>query len=688
MPIHRSPTQIGVDSDWTHVSTSGTHTLGIRNNGRLYALGYNEYGKLGDGTTVNKNTLTQIGTASDWTSVSTGRIHTVGLRSGMIFTWGSNWNGQLGTGGPSNSFSAFVTTPQQIGTENTWSTVSAADDHTMAIRGGSLYGWGANNHRQLGDGTTTQRNTPTLIGSSTDWIYIWAGGAISLGIQKPAAGFVASCAGDCYMEGSAPGYAQSLPVGTERLGPAGVTMSLRYANGTSGFKVWQEKSGSRILNASGIPTIGWQKQLERNGTSFSGSDFNTLSTIAGRACPGSVFRNHVNPSSTKSCLYFDAGNSTQRLDSGSGLEAQDWLSLWWNAATGQGTNSSYFEGNVKTCADKGMRLPTIFEVSVSSLGVYNPYLPAGDGVNPSLAGAAGVPSVNSGWTWTASAYTYGGLDGDYYYTWSGSSAGVNGFNDSTIALRCVLPNSIPACTGDCYLEGSAPNYAQDLVTGTERQGPSGTTISLQFASGTSGFKVWKEKSGTRILNATGLVSNGWQKQLTRAGTGFSATDFTNSTNIAGRACPTHVFLSHSDMTATNRCLYYDNINPSQTLNAVGGIEAQDWLTSWNRAATGAGVSPSWFEGNIKTCADKGMRLPTLYETSVPTPTTGVPTDAAPTFGGTRVPYSTGSSYDYAWTASAHTTSSIYYWQWNNASESWDNYDDTDFGPYQLRCVLP
>ena len=688
VPIHRSPTQIGIDSDWTHVSTSGTHTLGIRNNGRLYALGYNEYGKLGDGTSVNKNTLTQIGTASDWTSVSTGRIHTVGLRSGMIFAWGSNWYGQLGTGGSTNSAGAFVTTPQQIGVENTWSTVSAADDHTMAIRGGSLYGWGANHNRQLGDGTTTQRNTPTLIGSSTDWIYIWAGGSVSLGIQKPAAGFIASCAGDCYMEGSAPGYAQSLPVGTERLGPAGVTMSLQHANGSSGFKIWKEKSGSRILNASGIPTIGWQKQLDPTGTSFSGSDFNTVSTIAGRACPGSVFRSHVNPSSSNSCLYFDGGNSTQRLDSGSGLEAQDWLSLWWNAATGQGTNSSYFEGNVKTCADKGMRLPTIFEVSVSSLGVYNPYLPTGDGVNPSLAGAAGVPSVNTGWTWTSSAYTYGGLDGDYYYTWSGSSTGVNGFNDSTIALRCVLPNSIPACTGDCYLEGSAPNYAQDLMTGTERQGPSGTTISLQFASATSGFKVWKEKSGTRILNATGLVVNGWQKQLTRAGTGFSATDFTTSTNIAGRACPTHVFLSHSNMTATNRCLYYDNINPNQTLNAVGGIEAQDWLTSWNRAATGAGVSPSWFEGNIKTCADKGMRLPTLYETSVPTPTTGMPTDAAPTFGGTRVPSSTGSSYDYAWTASAHTTSSINYWQWNNASESWDNYDDNDYGPYQLRCVLP
>jgi hypothetical protein len=259
---------------------------------------------------------------------------------------------------------------------------------------------------------------------------------------------------------------------------------------------------------------------------------------------------------------------------------------------------------------------------------------------------------------------------------------------SNFAFRCVLPSSIPACAGDCYNEGVAPNYAQDFPIGTERVGPSGSTLTLQFATGSSGFKIWKEKGGSRILNATGLVTNGWQKQLTRAGTAFSATDFTTGSNIAGRACPTHVFLSHSNMTATNRCLYYDNINPNQTLNAVGGIEAQDWLTSWNRAATGAGVSPSWFEGNIKTCADKGMRLPTLYETTATAPTTSMPTDAAPIFGGTRVPYFYQANYNVAWTASAQTGWNIEYWQWSDGMHSSDNYDDTDYGPYQLRCVLP
>jgi hypothetical protein len=507
---------------------------------------------------------------------------------------------------------------------------------------------------------------------------------------------IPACSGDCYLEGSAPNYAQDLAIGTERQGPSGSLMSLQFANGSIGFKIWKEKNGSRFLNASGLVSNGWQQTLARAGTSFSGSDMTSATytaQISGRVCPYNVFVNHSEMLATARCLYYDSGNSTQSLDSAGtgGTEGSDWLQNWNRAASGRGTGSSYFEGNIKTCADKGMRLPTLYETAADPFG--SPNLPTGDGVGtPLWSVSTGVPSFDTTGSWTATANM--GAN-SRYYRWNGASITFGDYGDysnTNKTVRCVLPNNVvvttASCAGDCYMEGSAPNYAQDLAIGAERLGPSGVTMSLQFANGTSGFKIWKEKSGSKILNATGLVANGWQKQLTRAGTGFSANDFTVGSNIAGRACPTHVFLSHSNMTASGRCLYYDNINPSQTLNAAAGTEAQDWLMGWNRAATGAGVSPSWFEGNIKTCADKGMRLPTLYETAVPTPTSGTPTDAMPTFGGSRVPYSTGSSYDYAWTASAHSSGAIYYWQWNNSSESWDNYDDTDYGPYQLRCVLP
>jgi fibronectin type 3 domain-containing protein len=254
----------------------------------------------------------------------------------------------------------------------------------------------------------------------------------------------------------------------------------------------------------------------------------------------------------------------------------------------------------------------------------------------------------------------------------------------------------PACAGDCYLEGSSPNFAQGLAVGTERLGPSGSTITLQFANGTSGFKIWREKSGTRILNATGLVGNGWQQTLTRAGTAFTGTAFTNTTHvgqIAGRSCPPNVFLNYSNMTVTNRCLYYDVGTGLLNLDSGGtaGVEAQDWLRDWDSTATGRGSSSSYFEGNIRTCADKGMRLPVAYETSMNNPgTTNTPngdSGITPVWAGSvGVPNAASVGSGWTWTASAAIPGKGYYWVWVSSTNS--SYQTYNYTGRAVRCVLP
>jgi hypothetical protein len=216
---------------------------------------------------------------------------------------------------------------------------------------------------------------------------------------------------------------------------------------------------------------------------------------------------------------------------------------------------------------------------------------------------------------------------------------------------------------------------------------------LQYAIGSSGFKIWKEKDGTKILNATGLVANGWQLQLTRAGTAFSATDFTNGANIAGRVCPPNVFLSHSNMTATNRCLYYDAGNTAQRLDAACtagncAVEASDWLRLWDKAATGRGYNSSYYEGNIKTCADKGMRLPVMYETTMTKPNMYLPdgdSGVNPTWAG-GINNGVPSGPSWTWTASVYNyyDDSANYYAWWNVSTIGPAYD----GTYSIRCVLP
>jgi len=85
--------------------------------------------------------------------------------NGDLYMWGSNDAGQLGRGNTSDSFeiqkisvgdiSKVVTTPSGI--NNELSSVFALTDSNK------LYGWGYNLYGQLGDGTNTDKLSPTLI---------------------------------------------------------------------------------------------------------------------------------------------------------------------------------------------------------------------------------------------------------------------------------------------------------------------------------------------------------------------------------------------------------------------------------------------------------------------------------------------------------------------------------------------
>jgi hypothetical protein len=49
-------------------------------------------------------------------------------------------------------------------TVEVWASISASNYHTVGITtSGDAYAWGHNNYGQLGDGTWTQRTTPTLV---------------------------------------------------------------------------------------------------------------------------------------------------------------------------------------------------------------------------------------------------------------------------------------------------------------------------------------------------------------------------------------------------------------------------------------------------------------------------------------------------------------------------------------------
>ena len=94
-----------------------------------------------------------------------------------MFAWGWNFAGQLGDGTVTDRH-----TPTFISTN--WNKINARiGHHSLGIRSdGRLFAWGRNVQGQLGDGTITSRNIPTLIGTDT-WIAISGGGFHSLGIR-------------------------------------------------------------------------------------------------------------------------------------------------------------------------------------------------------------------------------------------------------------------------------------------------------------------------------------------------------------------------------------------------------------------------------------------------------------------------------------------------------------------------
>jgi len=130
----------------------------------LWAWGDNDKDTLGDGTSNTTSTPIQIGSATNWSAISAGWRLTVALRSeGTLWAWGSNNDGQIGSG----STEGEILTPAQEATGATnWSTISAGDQHTVALKSdGTLWAWGDDNET-----SPTQEST-----GSTNWFAVAAG---------------------------------------------------------------------------------------------------------------------------------------------------------------------------------------------------------------------------------------------------------------------------------------------------------------------------------------------------------------------------------------------------------------------------------------------------------------------------------------------------------------------------------
>ena len=137
----------------------------VTNDDKVYGFGRNRFGGLGLGTDeelFNKPTLNQTLSGKQLKNFFFGFEHWMALTSrGLVYGWGHNSSGQLGIGSLEPT-----TSPTLIGgiAEHHVIDVSCGGFFTLALTcDGQVFGWGANQFGQLGDGSFVNTSTPKHI---------------------------------------------------------------------------------------------------------------------------------------------------------------------------------------------------------------------------------------------------------------------------------------------------------------------------------------------------------------------------------------------------------------------------------------------------------------------------------------------------------------------------------------------
>ena len=166
------------------LATQGTHTLAIDKNGRLWAWGANNFGKLGDNSVTQRATPVSVaGGVKTFCKIGGGNNHSNAIdKNGRAWSWGANFSGQLGD----NSSTSKITPISVLGAVKTFCQIATGQQHVIVIdKNGRSWGWGQNNYGQLGDNSTTNRSTPvSVLGVVKTFCQISAGIYHSAGIDK------------------------------------------------------------------------------------------------------------------------------------------------------------------------------------------------------------------------------------------------------------------------------------------------------------------------------------------------------------------------------------------------------------------------------------------------------------------------------------------------------------------------
>lgn len=149
------PVRVRGLSGVTAIAGSGDNGYALRSDGTVWGWGYNYAGQIGPRTTPDDvvNLPVRIAGVDNVTAIATDGGTAHALRSdGTVWSWGSNFSGELGIGTTGGASSTPV---QVVGLTDVTAIVAGGDTRYALRSDGTVWSWGSNAEGQLGNGSGT-----------------------------------------------------------------------------------------------------------------------------------------------------------------------------------------------------------------------------------------------------------------------------------------------------------------------------------------------------------------------------------------------------------------------------------------------------------------------------------------------------------------------------------------------------
>ena len=131
----------------------------------------------------------QVSGLNEVTAVATGGKDSLALlRGGKVMAWGSNLYGGLGDGKRGSEGEVVADVPTPVSGLSEVSAIAVGANHDLALlKNGTVMAWGGGpGDGELGDGTTTERDSPVKVTGLGEIVAIAAGYNFSLALKQQA----------------------------------------------------------------------------------------------------------------------------------------------------------------------------------------------------------------------------------------------------------------------------------------------------------------------------------------------------------------------------------------------------------------------------------------------------------------------------------------------------------------------